>query len=342
MASALPSGVFLLLLLVLPHVHGYGKLRPHNRYGRNHSLLRGYHGYGPHHGVSKPHHGYVPHHGVSRPHHGYVPHHGVSRPHHGYVPHHGVARPHRNGGSFIGRKRIRQFKRNVPKFKPGPWNMAHATFYTGTMGGACGYGEMQNEGYGMQTAALSTVMFNDGLSCGSCFEIKCVNDRQWCKPGHPSVFVTGTNLCPPNYYLASDNGGWCNPPRPHFDLAQSSFLQIAEYKAGIVPVAYRRVPCKKSGGIRFTITGNRYFNLVLVSNVGGAGDVHTMLIKGNKVGWTNMKRNWGQNWQTDVDLVGQSISFRVITSDGRTSTSWHITPRDWQYGQTYQGKNFSY
>jgi len=123
-------------------------------------------------------------------------------------------------------------------------------------------------------------------------------------------------------------------------ISPNLFLQIAEYKSGIVPVQYRRIPCQKEGGIRFTVTGNPYFTLVLVWNVGGAGDVKTVLVKGNKVGWTPMKRNWGQNWETDVVLVGQSLTFRVVASDGRTSTSWHIAPRDWQFGQTYIGKNF--
>uniref|UniRef100_A0ACD5YSU4 Uncharacterized protein n=1 Tax=Avena sativa TaxID=4498 RepID=A0ACD5YSU4_AVESA len=227
--------------------------------------------------------------------------------------------------------------------EPSGWVRAHATFYggsdaSGTMGGACGYSNLYAQGYGTRSTALSTVLFNDGAACGQCYKLVCdrKTDKTWCKPG-VSVIVTATNFCPPNWDLPSDNGGWCNPPRPHFDMAQPAWEKIGVYKGGIIPVIYQRVPCAKKGGVRFTVNGHDYFQLVLPTNVAAAGSVRAMDVSksGGGGGWMAMARNWGANWHSLAYLNGQALSFRLTITDGQTIVFPNVVRSGWRFGQTF-------
>uniref|UniRef100_A0A0D9XK16 Expansin n=1 Tax=Leersia perrieri TaxID=77586 RepID=A0A0D9XK16_9ORYZ len=223
----------------------------------------------------------------------------------------------------------------------GDWIAGTATFYggkdaSGTMGGACGYGNLYTQGYGVYNAALSSVLFNDGASCGQCYLIMCDSSKtpEWCKAG-TAVTITATNLCPPNWALPNNNGGWCNPPRPHFDMAQPAWETIGIYRAGIVPILFQQVKCWKQGGVRFTILGFNYFELFLVTNVAGSGSIKSMSVKGTNTGWITLTRNWGANWQCNSALVGQALSFQVTSTGGQTLYIDNAVPDWWKFGTTF-------
>lgn len=225
-------------------------------------------------------------------------------------------------------------------FRPSQWALAHATFYgdetaSATMGGACGYGNLFQNGYGTDTVALSSTLFNNGYACGTCFQIKCYQSSA-CHNNVAFTTVTATNLCPPNWSQPSNNGGWCNPPRVHFDMAKPAFMKIAQWKAGIVPVMYRRVPCIRKGGLRFSFQGNGYWLLVYVMNVGGGGDISSMWVKGSRSGWISMSHNWGASYQAFATLGGQALSFRITSYTTRqTIIVWNVAPSNWNVGLTY-------
>eukprot|EP01018_Ginkgo_biloba_P041186 Gb_00025 [translate_table: standard] len=226
-------------------------------------------------------------------------------------------------------------------FEAGPWNFANATFYgddtaSQTMGGACGYGDLFATGYGTQTAALSTPLYNDGYGCGSCYQLRCVQSK-WCNAGSPITTVTATNLCPPNWSEDSNNGGWCNPPRVHFDMSKPAFGNIANCDAGIVPVMFRRVACEKTGGLHFSFQGNTWWLLVYVENVRGGGDIGSVSVKGSKTGWMGMSHNWGASYQVFSPLQGQALSFRVTSyTTKETVIAWNVAPPYWTIGKTYE------
>jgi hypothetical protein len=98
--------------------------------------------------------------------------------------------------------------------------------------GACRYRNLCSQGYGTRTAAMSTVLFQDGPSCRQCYKSERTDPR-FCKLG-VTVTVTATNFCAPNSALP--DGGWCNKQPPHFDMAQPAWEKIGVYSGGIIPV----------------------------------------------------------------------------------------------------------
>ncbi|KAL9444123.1 hypothetical protein AB3S75_017327 [Citrus x aurantiifolia] len=225
------------------------------------------------------------------------------------------------------------------------WLNAHATYYgadqsPSTLGGACGYDNTIHAGFGVNTAAVSGVLFRGGQACGACYQLMCDYraDPKWCLR-HATVTLTATNFCPPN-----NHGGWCDPPRQHFDMSMPAFFRIARQgNEGIVPILYKRVACKRRGGVHFTLKGQSNFNMVMFSNVGGSGDLKGAWVRGSRTKtWIAMQRNWGANWSSSVDLRNQGLSFKLTLVDGRTQLFFNVVPSSWSFGQTFSSRNQFY
>ncbi|XP_022752292.1 expansin-A13-like [Durio zibethinus] len=141
--------------------------------------------------------------------------------------------------------------------------------------------------------------------------------------GSKSTFgMKATNFCAPNYGFTADGGGRCNPSNEHFVLPIEAFEKIAIWKAGNMPVQYRRVKCRE-GGVQFTIDGSVIFVSLLISNVGGAGDIVAVKIKA-VIGLDNNTLN------STTKRKGKYLSHKEVTTELRvllalTQNRIHIT-----------------
>lgn len=99
----------------------------------------------------------------------------------------------------------------------------------------------------------------------------------------------------------------------------------------------------KRGGVRFTMGGFEHFQLVLISNVAGAGDIKAVWVKGTDTERMPMSRNWGANWQSLAALAGQALTFGVTDTGGQTVVFPNVVPAWWSFGQAFTSNlQFSY
>ncbi len=134
------------------------------------------------------------------------------------------------------------------------------------------------------------------------------------------------------------------PPNER-SILSFSFLWGTEVLPAVLVLlltGYCRVPCMKHGPIRFFIQGNRSWHIVFITNVAGPGDLIRVYIKGSRTRWILMSHNWGVGYQVFQGLLGQSLSFMLVSgSTLETVTAYNVAGIDWQLGQTFAGGQFS-
>ncbi|KAF1896441.1 hypothetical protein Lal_00034139, partial [Lupinus albus] len=105
--------------------------------------------------------------------------------------------------------------------------------------------------------------------------------------------------------------------------------------------AFDIVKCQRSSGLKFTMSGSSHFYHVLITNVGNLGwmvKVVVVKMKGSRTGWIPIARNWGK---IGISMSTFNISLCPLRSlSAVVHTSSEVSPEKWQFGQTFDGKQF--
>ncbi|GJP43424.1 hypothetical protein CLOM_g2885 [Closterium sp. NIES-68] len=203
--------------------------------------------------------------------------------------------------------------------------------------GACGYGTTVNTPIGYATSAVSSVLYEDGQTCGACVAIQCVKNK---KCNGKLTTVTVTNHCKGN----RTHGGLCMLPKKSIMLPPTVYDQIVTSRdAGDISVRAMRVPCPRKGGIQVKVLmGNDWFINLLPLNVAGPGTIskaEAQLIGSG--GFKPLTRNFGTTWSLNgIKVGGKALTLRLTSNfNGKVVVLKNVIPASWQVNQTYGGED---
>lgn len=223
------------------------------------------------------------------------------------------------------------------------WYPATATWYgnpegDGSDGGACGYGSLVDvRPLRARVGAVSPILFKNGEGCGACFKVRCL-DKSICSRRAVTIIVT--DECP----------GCASDGRTHFDLSGAAFGRMAVAgengqlrNRGVLPVIYRRTPCKypgKSISFRVNEGSTEFWLSLLVEFEDGDGDVGSMHIReASSTQWLPMNHIWGATWCIVKGPLKGPFSVKLTTlSTGRTLSARDVIPRNWSPKAIYPSR----
>jgi expansin (peptidoglycan-binding protein) len=123
------------------------------------------------------------------------------------------------------------------KIKPGVTRNGPATFYASDGGGACSY----DPGPDPLTVAMNWSDYGDSQVCGAYVLVRAANGK--------AITVRVTNLCPAPCRVGQ------------LDLSREAFAQLADPKAGEIPVTWTLVspPLSKKISLRYKTGSSQYW-----------------------------------------------------------------------------------
>lgn len=226
------------------------------------------------------------------------------------------------------------------------WVDGHATWYgdphgEGSSGGACGYKTLTGTPYGPKIAAGNEAIFQGGLGCGQCYDVKCTHAT--CNPEPTRIVIT--DQCP--------GGVYCSKSNPAFDFSGAAISAMAlpdkdgELRnVGEYSIMYKRVPCDYGNhNVAFHVdAGSTPFWLSFaVKYLGGPGDIKSVEIKhSGSTSFQPAKHNWGANWML-INTSGQAFkgpyTIKVTAKlNGHSVVAEDAIPEGFEPGKLYESK----
>ncbi|KAJ3672358.1 hypothetical protein LUZ60_007079 [Juncus effusus] len=201
--------------------------------------------------------------------------------------------------------------------------------------GACGYESLATEFNGGFIAAGSSNLFREGDGCGSCFEVRC-RDEKLCKKEGVKIILTD---------MKRSN-------ETSFVMSKKAFISLANEKRDLdlikletLDVQFRRIPCEYNKNLSIRIEEmSQKPNHLAIKFLFQGGQTDIMAVELSQVGssvWQYMSQKKGPIWTTHRAPPGP-LRFRLVVTGGYDGkwvwTEEEILPSDWKIGELYDTK----
>ncbi|XP_078448152.1 expansin-like A1 [Wolffia australiana] len=200
--------------------------------------------------------------------------------------------------------------------------------------GACGYGGLAPTVYGRNLAAVASSIYREGVGCGACFQIRCV-DAKLCRGAGVKVVVTDHDK--------SNQTGFVLSSSAFFAMARNVKARSHLMKIRTLDVEYKRVPCDYPGRnltIRVEESSRKASGQLAVKFLYQDGQTDIVAVDVAAVGspgWRYMARGEGAVWSTDRAPAGP-VQLRLLVTggyDGKWAWAERALPAGWQPGGLY-------
>ncbi|GLJ06075.1 hypothetical protein SUGI_0031370 [Cryptomeria japonica] len=175
---------------------------------------------------------------------------------------------------------------------------------------------------GANVTLVSEKIYRDGLACGSCLQVKCINQTR-CTDNNVNLVVVG-------YGNAGENDLLIN-----WDGYRQFFPKDINFQVpGIIDIVYQRVPCQYPYHITIWVERSTPSFLQLVFwYVGGSRDIVAVQLREEKeMNWRDMKRRNGSPvwWINFWHAYGRSLRDNVVVRFNMSESS----SCGWTYAST--------